>query len=270
MADLLISTTTLQLGEIEIVYPEFPQTINRVADFVFRNTLMGGQKLLVHMEFQSTNDSSMPQRMMLYYNLLYQIYKLPIRQIVFYIGHSPVSMPTAINHPNLTFSYQLIDLKSIPYRSFLESNKSETVLWTILSDFEDKTDEWIVNQILIKLKSLDTTPAQFEKHFQQLDILSVLRNLQLTVQKQEKQMGLIFNIENDLRFQKGIEKGKQVGRQEGKQEGRQEGIDLGLEQVAMAMLADGFDLKDISKLTKLTVAQVTKLQKKQPQTGKKK
>jgi len=51
------------------------------------------------------------------------------------------------------------------------------VLFSILTDFEDKDAEWIIEKIITRIKNLDTNTADFNKHFIQLDSLSVLRNL---------------------------------------------------------------------------------------------
>jgi predicted transposase/invertase (TIGR01784 family) len=243
--ELLRRTTDVRMKEYKLIFPELPKTIGREADFVIQAKNADGDDEIIHLEFQTFNDDLMLERMLLYFGLLRYIYRLPIRQFVFYIGQGELKMSASYQQPNVSFSYGLVNLEAISYRDFIASDNPEMVILAILTDFEDKQADWIVARIFEKLIALDTNPTELQKHIRQLDILAILRNLQKTVINQEKAMGLTLNIENDLRFQ----------------EGKQEGI----EQVVLAMLADGFDLKIISKLTKLTIAQVKQIQKK---TGK--
>jgi hypothetical protein len=85
-------TTDRDIVSYRVVFPEFPQTIERTADFVIEVTNSRGEKELLQLEFQSTNDKAMSERMHLYLALLYKIYKLPIRQVVFYIGKNKMNM----------------------------------------------------------------------------------------------------------------------------------------------------------------------------------
>jgi hypothetical protein len=244
-------TTGIDIVTYTLIYPELPQTIERIADYVFQVVNSKKEKTLIHLEFQSYNDRAMPERMLLYYGLLYKIYKLPIRQIVFYIGEAKLTMASEIKDESLTFTYTLVDLHALSYRQFLESDTPEMVILTVLTDFEENKAQWIVAQIFIKLKQLDENPTDFQRHIRQLDILSVLRKLQQEVINQEKIMALTLNIENDLRYQQGREQGREQAREQAR-----EMLLLQKKQIAINMLNENFDPLVISKITGLTLEQV--------------
>ncbi len=81
---LISKTAGIELVSGEILYPELQYTIEREADFVEKVTTKDKGMLIFHVEFQTTNEKSMADRMFVYAGLLYRIYHLPIRQIVFY------------------------------------------------------------------------------------------------------------------------------------------------------------------------------------------
>jgi hypothetical protein len=130
----------------------------------------------------------------------------------------------------------LVDLQSISYRAFLALETPEMVILSVLSDFEEKEAAWIVRQIFKRLKQLDEYPKDLQKHSHQFDMLSVLRNLQQEVIKQEKAMGLTLKIENDLQYHQ-----EHVG---------------GVEQTAINMLKEKTPLDFISKVTGLSLTQI--------------
>ena len=59
----------------------------------------------------------------------------------------------------------------------------------------------------------------------------------------------------------GIEKGKKLGVEEGQKLGVKEGQKLGLEKVAINMLKQGFEIKDIQKVTGLSKQQILAFKK---------
>jgi len=243
LLEFLKETTNLQFSKYEVIYPEFPVTIKRIADFVVKAKSSSQEEEIIHIEFQSSNDNNMVSRMLIYYGLLLEIYQIPIRQFVFYYGKEKLKMDWELKHKNLHFKYEMIDLQSVSYKKFIDSEKPEMVLFSILTDFEDKDAGWIIQKIITRIKNLDTNTADFNKHFIQLDSLSVLRNLQETVIKKQEDMALILDIKKDLRFK----------------EGKEEGIEKGKEEVAKNLYAKSYSIELISEVTKLSMDYLKKL-----------
>ncbi len=80
-----------------------------------------------------------------------------------------------------------------------------------MANFENQSSTKVIQTILEKV--IVTTKPNLErlKYVKQLEILSILRKLQTQVVNQSKTMALIYNIEDDLRYQQGLEKGLKKG-----------------------------------------------------------
>jgi hypothetical protein len=59
-----------------------------------------------------------------------------------------------MDHEFLTFRYNLVDFKTIPYREFLQSDKPEEIILAILGNFKKRKTEEIGEQILRKINVL--------------------------------------------------------------------------------------------------------------------
>lgn len=116
---LIRKTTNIEPIKGEVLYPELHYTIEREADFVEKITTKDNQTLVFHIEFQTANDKSIADRMFVYAGLIYKIYRLPLRQIVFYIGNDPVNMPSKLSMPTFEYNFELINLQSLSYKEFI-------------------------------------------------------------------------------------------------------------------------------------------------------
>ena len=72
------------------------QTQEREVDSVYEITDKSGKRSILHLEFQNTNDDEMPYRMASYHALLLQKYKMPIRQVLVYVGKAKYNMQNRI------------------------------------------------------------------------------------------------------------------------------------------------------------------------------
>jgi hypothetical protein len=242
---LIRKTTDIEPVKGEILYPELNYTIEREADFLEKVTTKDHQTLIFHIEFQTTNEQAMADRMFVYAGLIYQIYRLPVRQIVFYIGKEPMRMNNILKMPSYEYSYELINLQQISYKQFIESAIPEEVLLSILCNFGKVEAEAVVKEIFVKLRMLQQSDLAFQKSIRQLDLLSLLRNLQPLIIKQEQKMALTLKIENDLRFQQGEKLGEKRG----------------FMKVATEMLREGLDKQIIARVTTLTLKEIDNLEK---------
>ena len=59
---------------------------------------------------------------------------------------------------------------------------------------------------------------------------------------------------------RGLHRGWQKGKEEGKQEGKKEGKKEGKQEIALNLLRIGMDVVQVSQVTGLTIAQVSRLQ----------
>jgi predicted transposase/invertase (TIGR01784 family) len=242
-------------GHYQPLPGDLQYTSEREADQLWQVTPAEGESFVLHCEFQSTNDRQMLSRMLLYYGFLYYQKKLPIYQYVLYVGKEPLQMEAALQARNLTFSYQLVDLRSFPYQAFLESTHSEEVLLAILADFKGEPEELVAEKIIAKLGELSAGQLELSQRAVQLIRLAVLRNLGKTVFNVTQKMAITIDVKEDTFYQLGQEEGLQKGKEEGK------------EEAALNMLKEGFAPEVVVRLTKLTAERVSQLHQ-QWQAGK--
>jgi hypothetical protein len=251
---LIRKITNIEPIKGEVLYPELHYTIEREADFVEKIITKDNQTLVFHIEFQTANDKSIADRMFVYAGLIYKIYRLPLRQIVFYIGNDPMNMPSKLSMPTFEYNFELIDLQAISYKEFINSSIPEEVLLAILCDFGEVKAEMVIEEIFIKLRTLQESNLNFQRSVRQLDMLSLLRGLQPLILKQEQKMALTLDIKNDLRYQQGEKQGKQKG----------------LIATAREMIKKGFNNGLISEITKLPIEDIEAIRMKLQSADKRK
>jgi hypothetical protein len=122
---LIRKTTNVEPMAGETLYPELHYTIEREADFIQKVTTKNNQTLIFQIEFQATNEKAMADRRFVYTGLIYQIYRLPLRQMVSYIGKEPINMSNTLKMPAYEYSYGLINLLQISYKEFINSSIPE-------------------------------------------------------------------------------------------------------------------------------------------------
>jgi len=112
----------------------FPVIKERKADFVVE--LEDGS--IFHLELQTYPDKNMPLRMLEYRVLLMQKYpNREIRQMVLFVGDGAPKMESSINDKNLSFSYELRDIKELSCRELMESPQMEDKILAVLCNVEN-------------------------------------------------------------------------------------------------------------------------------------
>jgi predicted transposase YdaD len=195
----------------EMLTIEYPTVRMRRPDLVVR--LTDGR--LYHLELQSDNDAAMPWRMLEYYGLLYQRYGQQPLQHVLYVGESPMTLVTQIDHTTLSFQYEAIDVRTLDGQPLLQSPVLEDNILALLC--REGGTRATVQRILARIANLSGT-AQTEA-LTTLSILAGLRHLQPLVREETQQMAITLDIENNPFLRDVFEEGRQEGRQEGQVEG---------------------------------------------------
>lgn len=121
-----------------------------------------------------------------------------------------------------------MDMRDIDCELFLQSDRPEEVLLAILCNYQKKGANIFVQEIFHRLRELAKEEMLLNKYIRQVEILSLLRNLQHYVSKEAEGMITGFDIKKDVRYQQGMKKGMERGKKKGKEEGLQEGIEKGL------------------------------------------
>jgi predicted transposase YdaD len=239
-------------------------TSEREADQVWQVTPTEGEPFLVHCEFQTGNDKQMLSRMLIYHAFLHYQHKRPIRQFVVYVGRDQPNMEHRLDSPAISYHYGLVDLRSFPYQTFLESSQGQEVLLAILADYGGEAPELIAERILVRLGQVTESKLQLEQRVLQLVRLAVLRNVNTTVFNVAQNMALNIDIKDDTLYQLGQEEGLQKGLQLGQEKGQEEGK----EKAALNMLKEGFSPDTVARLTELPPERVAQLKLELDASGK--
>ena len=214
----LAKCVNLNLERIAIIKDKVQYTIEREPDFL-AIVLHDDPKdnYISHIEFQSENDDTMPQREHLMGAIIEYVHKLEVRQIVFYFGEEPLTMLDYIQKKNLYFKYELYDMRGFKSLTFLKSSIPEAVLLALFCNYEDKQASEIIDLIVQRLRELVKNKLKFQKIIFQLRVLSGLRNLQGLLNKKLNNMPITFefDVTQDLFFQKGEERGVEKGIEKG-------------------------------------------------------
>ena len=184
-------------------------------------------------------------RMLEYSAFLRRKYELTVKQFVFYIGQKKSSMQTEYADEVLSFKFNLVSIRDIPYQIFLNSDKIEEVILSILADFENDKAETIITKILEKLKSLATEKIILERSLRQLEIISKLRELQNETVKQIEAMPIIYDLKTDIRYLQGVEAGIKESQKSA---------------VTRALMAGKLSLKEIADFLGVTIDFVKEIQ----------
>jgi hypothetical protein len=107
-------------------------------------------------------------------------------------------------HENLIFEYKVINLQDFDVELFLTSEQPEEIILAILANFGTNQPEEVVKSILNRIQDLIGKGLKLQKYTRQLQILSMLRDLQPVTNKVIQNMALLFDIRKDIVYQQGI------------------------------------------------------------------
>jgi hypothetical protein len=166
--------------------PEIPQVQTSRAD------LLGARAdgKLIHVELQSTNHPKMALRMAEYGLRIYGEHGKFPRQIVLYAGKAPLRMKASWREEEFTFSYTLIDRRTLDGEILLSSAAIEDNLLAILTRLRDQ--KAAIRQILKRIASLDA--AERKSAFAQFLIISGLRRLAPAIREEAQNMPILNDI----------------------------------------------------------------------------
>jgi predicted transposase YdaD len=151
--------------------------------------------ILVHVELQSTNDSTMAFRMVDYALRIYSLLEQFPRQIVLYVGKAPMRMQSLwrepdSDQPDFLFRYTLVDIRDLDANLLLATPRIEDNVLAILTRLQNQAAA--VRQILERIADLE--PRQRRNALAQLLVISELRDLANLVQEETRKMPILDDI----------------------------------------------------------------------------
>jgi hypothetical protein len=266
MPSLINNILNINVVTQESIPTKLQHTKEREADFLKVITDTENAKFILHIEFQLAKDAKMRFRMLEYYLMLRMIYPdLQILQYVIFIGDVPNHFENEIKEKKLYFTFDVVNIREITYQHFLKSNVPEEIIFSILANFGNENTDKVVETIIRSIKDNSKTQLQQQKCFQQLRILSNLRNFVPLIEQIMESIALYIKEENDPLFQKGqhlgIEKGIEKGIEQGIEQGIEKGVDLKAYEVVVSILEKFPIWEDdvIADLSKTDIAFVQKI-----------
>ena len=204
----LITDKKLSKEALKPLDIKLQKVIEREADLIVENTETGE---IYHVEFQSTNDSSMPVRMALYFYLILQNYGKAPKQYLVFVGRGECTIPSSVEIGSSKHSYKVINLKEdVDCKALLESDNPNDWILTILCKLDPQ--KTAIRTVIQKIKSIEDRRLQQEL-IQKLLILAGLREEQILklVEQEVKSMGLVIDPETNLYLKEIMEKGEIIG-----------------------------------------------------------
>ncbi|MEM9847900.1 MAG: hypothetical protein AAF847_08415, partial [Bacteroidota bacterium] len=197
----------IDIKAYEAIPDRFTRTLERETDFLYRVLTLSEEKFILHLEFQTQDDSEMLFRMEEYHALIHRKYRLPVKHVVVYLGAKKVQMRSKLKKEEIFYGFEIISLHHLNTNELLSAQMPEVILLALLSDYEKEQAEIVLRNILHALKRVAGTPDRLEKYIQQLIILSRLRNLEQKTIKAIENMVIEYNIEEDYLYKMGMKKG---------------------------------------------------------------
>ena len=229
--------------KIQVTRQKETDTLRKVKD-------SQGNVFILQVEIQTSNNPNMALQMADYWVLLYQLYGLPIKQYVLYVGQEPVSMPDRLDYPNLNFGYTLLSFSDLPYDLFINSEQPEIKMLALLGDLKGASPFDLTEDIV---KTIDTLPepvSSKKSRLMQLRILIQLRKFESHLEVAMLKAATFFKEERDPFYKRGQAKERAKAEAEKLAEKR---------KIALEFKNLGVSISDIAKGTGLSVEEIEKL-----------
>jgi predicted transposase YdaD len=242
--------------------PSFPSVKERRADLLLE--VENGK--ILHVEVQSTNDFSMPHRMLEYRLLIKNKYPdRKVQQMVLYIGDEPCRISASLEEEGLIYRYQVIDIREIPCDVLLESERAEDLVIAFLCRITDKSE--LFRRLKERLENLDSRErADFlAKVLTILGLRPMLKEEVLSFVKEVGRMPITVRLEKELvenfpvigdLVRRGIQEGLREGIQRGKQEALIGVLEARFGEVEESLKERIKGIEEVKKLEELLISAI--------------
>jgi predicted transposase YdaD len=202
----------------EFLNVELPQVNVPRLDLMVR---MKRPRSLFNIEFQTTNETFLPERAGIYY--LQTIIKnrgKHVGQVVLYLGKKRLKPRNAVETPVMHFKVRLVDIGELDGEALAASGDLGDVMLAILARVKDR--QAAIRRALDQIATLEE--KERELAIEQLVILTGLRGLEVKVVKEaRKYMPFVVDLMDNVIFRERYERGVAEGRAEGLSEGEAKG-----------------------------------------------
>ena len=145
----------------------------------------------------------------------------PIKQILVYVGNRKLRMKSRLRIRNLTFSYEILDIRQIDCRVLLESPDPMDRLLACLCKVEDEV--YLIEKLIKTMEGMNE--EERKDYFLKALTLTELRpNLRIRLTEEVRHMPIVVRPEDiklpkrklkkDPLYKLGLEEGRQIGKLE--------------------------------------------------------
>lgn len=105
-----------------------------------------------------------------------------VHQCLVYIGAERLTMASGLDSPQLRYHYDVVDMRTIDYRTLYASDQPDALVLAILGDFGDDDLQTVVIRLLEKLRRLtDPDEGRLRECLAMLEILADNRHLDVNI-----------------------------------------------------------------------------------------
>ena len=215
--------------------------------------LLQSDDLVLHTEFQTDPEATMPFRMLDYRVRVYRRFpRKRMCQVVVYLRKTGSSLvqENSFRLEKTEHRFEVIRLWEQPTERFLQA--TGLLPFAVLSQTDEPT--------MVLRRVAEVVEKIPEKRIQS-NIAAASGILAGLVLKEEVIKRIIRSeiMKESVIYKQILEEGRQEGRQEGRREGWQEGRQEEREEVAMKMLCAGFSFEQIAEFTDLSIEKINTL-----------
>jgi hypothetical protein len=202
----LLDRLTGGVGIREVLSTDFQEMQQRRADLVLE--LEDGS--ILHIEFQSENDSDMPYRMAIYAVMIGRRYRRPMRQVVLYVGQEKLRMEDHLDLGAFQIRYSLIDIREFDAEELMRSGGPGDLALAVLA--RGGTEKLFD----IARCAAELDPIERSRALSQISLLCGLRKLPEDLRMKVKNMSSLLKDHWLVRelYDEALSKGETKGRVE--------------------------------------------------------
>jgi hypothetical protein len=230
----------IKILEVRDLPEKLQITLEREPDFIKIVRTDKQETFILHMEFQTHDESGMVYRMAEYNAIMMRKFGMPVRQFVIYLGVKRPKMRTELAEDEIIKGFGLVNIHELDTEHILDSDVPEEIMLAILGDYHRTKADMVIRKIIGRLRELCSDEIRLQKYIQQLIMLSRLRNLEVETKKEVEHMPITYDIKKDGLFLEGMKIGEKLGEKQGEKRG--------VLLVAERLLKKGMPIQEVSEI----------------------
>lgn len=202
--------------------------------------LWQGEEMVLHVEFQTDPDPTMPRRMADYFlRLTKKFPQQQIRQVVIYLRQtgSELVQETAFQLQGMSHRYEVIRLWEQPFELFL--NSPGLLPFAILGNTAGRQEQVLLERVRDQLQTISNVGLRGNLEM----ATAVLAGLKLelaVIKRIMRSQAMRESVFYQDIVQESLERGRREGRQEGEQIGIQKGEQIGIQKGEQRGIRKGY------------------------------